>query len=64
MKLAPLTPTHRLNIEMKSWSRRLRIREVIAITPRREKLIIVGNGSPDNLVLMVLAYHLNHKIIK
>jgi len=58
LKIRPLDPSHRLSIDLYSFSRRLALRHVIheSHLPKTETLTIVANGSPDNRVIFLLLY--------
>ncbi len=67
MKVYLEKPTHRLSLQITSKARELGIlygpKSIISNRPSRKHLIVIANGSPDNIVLVLLAYLLNHSTI-
>lgn len=62
MKLFPLEPRSRTAINIQKYSRRLKL-DVLATSTEGylRGLIILGNGTPDDVAIAILSYHLNGK---
>lgn len=59
MKLYPLEPTSRLAVNIAGISRKLRI-EVITTKPNiLDAIVIVANGTPDDIAFSIISYHLD-----
>lgn len=58
MRLAPLFPTSPTAANLERFSRRLGIRSLLMAEPG-DKVAVLGDGTPDDLVLVVLAHRLD-----
>jgi len=61
MKLYPLAPTSRTAINMFGISRRLKLGVATTKPDALEGLVIVSDGTPDDVVVSVISYHVNGK---
>ncbi len=58
MRLAPLSPTSPTAANLERFSRRLGLRDLL-VAELRDKVAVLGDGTPDDLVLAVLAHRLD-----
>jgi len=59
MKLYPLDPTSRLATNIARISRTLRLNVIVTRVKQLDGLIIVANGTPDDIALSIICYHSN-----
>ncbi|MGQ4915329.1 MAG: hypothetical protein ACP6IU_11395 [Candidatus Asgardarchaeia archaeon] len=64
MKLFPLNPTQRLAINLQKISRKLKIQAITMKSDDNLKdIVIITNGTPDDIVFSIIAYHQNGRKI-
>ena len=59
MKLYPLDQTSKLVSKITNVSRRLKIRVLTQEAVELGDIIIIGNGTPDDIAVAIIAHHLN-----
>lgn len=59
MKLYPLEPSSRLAAKIAGISKRIRMNVLIKDAPAQDTLVVIGNGTPDDIAFSIIAFHLN-----
>jgi len=59
MKLYPLDPSSRLAINIRKISKKLGIKVVVTKEENLDRMVVITDGTPDDMVFAIISHHLN-----